>query len=166
MGEAFVARSSRVRIVLLVAAALLFFALSLWMAGLFGDPPNRDKAWIGWIGAPFFALAALMWGLRLREPADQIVIDDRGLTWRQWSGEHIPWSAIRGIDEYGIRRQTMFAVHLHDVAGHPPTRLMGKVAAAQAGIGRGHFSIIATGTDRRADELREALRRYGVDMQA
>jgi hypothetical protein len=161
MGEAFVARASRLRILLLVAAAILFAVLSLWMAGLFGAPPRPDKAWIGWIGAPFFALGALMWALRLREPAEQIVIDEAGLTWRQWSEEHIPWSEISAIDEYSIRRQRMFAVHLHDAEAHSPTRLLGKAAAAQAGMGRGHFSIVVTGTDRSADELREALNRFG-----
>ena len=160
MGEAFVARASRLRIVLLVAAAILFVILSLWMAGLFGPPPRPDKAWIGWIGAPFFALGAVMWGLRLREPAEQIVIDEAGLTWRQWSDEHIPWSAIAGIDEYRIRRQHMFAVHLHDPDAHPPSRFLGKIAAAQAGMGRGHFSIVATGMDRSAEEIRDAFDRF------
>jgi hypothetical protein len=99
----------------------------------------------------------VLWASRLRGPADQILIDGRGLTWRQWSDEHIPWSAVRGIDEYGIRGQTMFAVHLVDPKAHPPTRLLGKIAAAQARMSRGDFTIIATGTDRSADELREAL---------
>jgi hypothetical protein len=98
-----------------------------------------------------------MWAMRLRETAEQIVVDEAGITCRQWSDEHIPWSAVCRIDEYAIRRQVMFAVHLDDAAAHPPTRLLGKVAAAQAGLGRGHFSLVVTGTDRSADELREAL---------
>jgi hypothetical protein len=159
--EAFVARTSRARVLLLLAICPLFVALSLWIAGVFGNPPEPDKAWAGWIGAPLFTLLAVMWASRLRGPADQIVIDGSGLTWRQWSDEHIPWSAVRRIDEYRIRSQTMFAVHLVDPKAHPPTRLMGKVAAAQAGMGRGDFTIIATGTDRSADDLREALRLHG-----
>ena len=160
MGEAFVARASRLRIVRLVAAAILFVILSLWMAGLFGAPPRPDKAWIGWIGAPFFVLGALMWGLRLREPAEQIMIDEAGLTWRQWSEEHIPWSEIAAIDEQRIGRQTFFAVHLHDADAHPPSRFLGKIAAAQAGMGRGHFSIATAGMDRGPEDIREALNRF------
>ena len=160
MDEAFIARSLRVRIMLMIAGALLFVVLSLWMAGLFGDPPNLEKAWIGWIGAPFFALAAVMWAKRLTESPEQIVIDASGITWRQWSDEHIPWPAIERIEEVGIRRQTMFGVYLRDVSAHPPTRFLGKVAAKQAGAGFGHFSIVASGTDRSTDSLREALHRF------
>jgi hypothetical protein len=166
MEEAFVARTSRTRVLLLLAICPVFVALSLWMAGAFGDPPKPGKEWVGWIGAPFFAVMGIMWALRLRGPADQIVIDESGLTWRQWSDEHIPWSAVLRIDEYGIRGQTMFAVHLVDPKAHPPTRLMGKVAAAQAGMGRGDFTMIATGTDRSADDLREALRLRGPGQAA
>lgn len=138
----------------------VFVALSLWVAGVFGDAPAPDKAWVGWVGAPLFTLLGIGWATRLRGPAEQIVIDRSGLTWRQWSGDHIPWSAVQRIDEYRIRNQTLFAVHLADPSAHPPTGLMGKLAAAQAGLGRGHFSMITTGTDRSADVLREALSLY------
>jgi hypothetical protein len=159
-GEPFVARTSRVRVLLLIAMCPVFVGLSLWVAGMFGEPPAPQKAWIGWIGAPFFTLMAVGWASRLRGNADQIVIDGSGLLSRHWSDDPIPWSAVERIDECRIRNQTFFAVHLADAKAHPPTRLMGKVAAAQAGLGRGHFSLITTGTDRSPDELRETLSFY------
>lgn len=155
--EAFVARSSRGRIAALVAGSLAFVPLSLWMAGAFGEPPKPGREWIGWIGAPVFSLFAVGWGLRLRDNADQIVIDDRGLTWRSYSDEHIPWSGIEAIEPRSIRSQAFFAVLLRDPKAHPPTRLLGRIAAAQRGFGHGDFAIGATGTDRSSDELGKAL---------
>lgn len=134
--------------------------LSLWVAGAFGAPPRPGKEWIGWTGGVLFALLAVMWAIRLRDSTDQIVIDPAGLTWRGWSDEHIPWSAIREIEERRMRGQTFFPVYLVDPEAHPPSRLLGKIAAAQAGMGQGHFTMIVHGTDRSADELREALQLY------
>ena len=160
MAERFVARTSPVRVALFVVGSLLLVLASLWVAGAFGAPPEPGKAWIGWLGAVLFALLAAMWAMRLRDSPDQIVVDEAGLTWRQWSDEHIPWSAVRGIEERELRRQTFFAVFLHDADAHPPSRLLGKVAAAQAGTGQGDFTMMVHGTDRTPDELREALRSY------
>jgi hypothetical protein len=160
MAERFVARTSRARVVLLVLGSILFVAASLWIVGAFGAPPKPGKEWIGWVGAPLFALLGAGWAMRLRGPADQIVIDRDGLTCRSWSDEHIPWSSIRGIDEYSIQRQTLFGVHLADSKAHPPTRLLGKVAAAQSGFGRGDFTLLTNGTDKGPDDLREALGFY------
>lgn len=155
--EPFVARPARGRIALLAAGSLLFVLLGLWMAGLFGEPPRPGREWIGWVAALFFAVVGVGWALRLRESAPQIVIDDAGISARQWSEEHIPWSAVRDIGERRVRNQTFFSVQLKDVDDHPPARLLGRISAAQAGMGMGHFALSATGTDRSADELRDAL---------
>ena len=162
MADGFVARTSRPGVVLLALGSLLLVLLSLWLAGAFGPPPKPGKEWIGWTGAALFALLGAMWAMRLREAPEQILIDRAGLTWRQWSDEHIPWSAIRGIEERRVRGQAFFAVYLEDSGAHPPSRLLGKIAAAQSGMGQGHFTLIVHGTDRTADELREALRLYGT----
>ncbi len=106
MEDRFVARTSRARVWLLLLGSILLMLGSLWMAGAFGAPPSPDRVWMGWVGAPLFALLGAMWATRLRAPADQIVIDEEGLTCRSWSDEHIPWSAIERIDEFGIHRQT------------------------------------------------------------
>jgi hypothetical protein len=144
----------------MLIGAVLFVPLALWVAGAFGAPPRPGREWAGWLGAVAFVLVAIMLVLRLRDASDQIVVDEAGLTWRSWSDEHIPWEAVLAIEERAIRRQVMFAVHLHDARAHPPSRLIGKIAAAQSGMGMGHFNLLASGTDRSADELRDALIRF------
>ncbi|HYJ81935.1 MAG TPA: STM3941 family protein [Allosphingosinicella sp.] len=160
MADAFVARNSPARIVLWALGSVALALLSLWVAGAFGAPPRPGREWLGWTGAVLFALLAAMWAMRLRDSPDQIVIDRAGLTWRQWSDEHIPWSAVREIEERRMRGQTFFAVYLDDPRANPPTRLLGKLATAQSVMGQGHFTMIVHGTDRTAEELREALRLY------
>jgi hypothetical protein len=158
--ERFVARPDRAKILGLALVSLVFSLLSLWVAGAWGEAPRSGPTWIGWPGAILFAVFAIGWSLRLRERADQIVVDAQGLTWRAYSEEHIPWSAVEAIERRSIRRQIFFAVYLKDPGAHPPTRLLGKVAAAQGGMGMGHFAINATGTDRSAAELEEALETF------
>jgi hypothetical protein len=155
--EAFTAHPAPFRIARLAFSSLLLGLLSLWFAGAFGSPPKPGSEWIGWIGAVFCAVMGAGWVLRLRERRDQIVIDESGLTYRLYSDEHIPWSAVTAIDARRIRRQVFFSIYLDDPTAHPPSRLLGKVASAQRGFGQGDFAIVATGTDRTADEVGEAL---------
>jgi hypothetical protein len=155
--EPFVARPAPFRIAMLAFGSLLFVLLSLWIAGKFGEPPQPGFEWLGWLGAAFFALMGVGWTLRLRERDDQIVVDEAGLTYRLYSNEHIPWSAVTGIEARSVRRQIFFAIHLDEPEAHPPSRLLGRVAAAQRRFGQGDFTIVATGTNRNAGELGDAL---------
>lgn len=156
----FVARPSHWRLALMLVGALAFVAAGLWMIGLFGDPPSPRRTWVGWIAAPLFGLFAIYGAVRLFDGSDQIVIDERGFTFRLWSDEHIPWSAVRAIDEVRIHKQIMFGIHLHDSSGHPPTRLVGKMAGLNRGLGFADLSLTVAGTDRKPDELRDALRQF------
>ena len=158
--ERFVARPSRGRLVLLLAGALLFVAGGLWMAGVFGEPPDRNRVWLGWACALFFGLCGLLGVARLRDTSDQIVIDGHGVTYRLWSDDHIPWAVIERISERRIQRQVMFSVYLADPADFPPTRLLARMGSAQRGMGLGDFALVATGTDKSADDLRDALDRF------
>lgn len=159
--ERFVARPSRSRLALMLLGALLFIPAGLWVAGALGEPPRPGREWAGWLGGAAFTVAALFALARLGDRSDQIVIDGAGLTWRSWSDAHIPWAAIRSVEEQRMGRQIMFAVHLEDPAAYPPTRLLGRIAGAQSGMGRGNFWIVASGTDRSAEEVRDALDRFG-----
>jgi hypothetical protein len=156
---------SKTRLVLMLIGALLFVAIGLWMVGAFGEPPRpRGLAgrltWVGWIGIPFFGLAAVAIAAKLRDKSAQLVIDGRGILWRPWSDSVIPWSEVERIEERQIARQTMFAVYLRDPTLCPPTRWTGKLSARQRGFGMGDMSLTLSGTDRNEQELRDALTRF------
>jgi hypothetical protein len=163
--EPFVARPSRARLTLMLIACLLFVAVSLWMIGAFGEAPRlsgrrANLNWVGWIGAPFFGIFAVVALAKLRDCRDRLVIDGRGILWRAWSDEVIPWTEIERIEERQIARQTMFSVYLHDPARCPPKGWTGRIAASQRGFGAGDMAITLSGTDKSDDELREALSRF------
>lgn len=163
--ERFVARNSRTRLVLMLIGSLLFVAIGLWMVGAFGEPPRGGGRraglnWVGWVAIPFFGAAAAAIIAKLRDPGEQLVVDERGLIWRAWSDDVIPWNEIERIDERRIARQTMFAVHLRDATRCPPTRWTGRISARQRGFGMGDLSLNLTGSDRSNDDLRAALARF------
>ncbi|MGE0180538.1 MAG: STM3941 family protein, partial [Sphingomonas sp.] len=112
---------------------------------------------IGWATIIFFGLAALF-GLRMfGKRRDVLIIDEHGLTWRNWSDEHIPWDAVAKIEERDQIGQKMFCVHLHHPERHPSTTMLGRVAGLNGAMGFAAITITATGTDRSTDELRDAL---------
>ena len=169
--ERFVARNSRTRLVLMLVGSLLFVGIGLWMVGAFGEPPQGSgraagKNWVGWIAIPFFGAIALAIVGRLRDGREQLVVDERGIVWRPWSADVIPWSEIERIVERHVARQVMFGVHLRDPSRCPPTRWTGRIAARQRGFGMGDMSLTLSGTDRSNDELRDALNRFFPGMAA
>ena len=71
----------------------------------------------------------------------------------------IPWEAIAGIDRRSIKRQSFLCLHLRDPASYPSSTLIGRMSALSRGMGFGHVSLSATGTDRSFDELEDVIAR-------
>jgi hypothetical protein len=158
--EAFVARPSRTRIALMIFGSLAFVALGLWIAGFFGPPPRPDRVWAGYAAILFFGLAALIGIRRLFESGDQIVVDGSGICWSQWSDRKIPWSEIREISRKAVKRQQFLCLDLVDATRHPPTSLLGGLAGTSRLLGFGDIAINVSGTDRKFEELVEAVERF------
>src|SRR4051812_21506771 len=108
----FVARPSIPRLVLLLAASLVFDALGAWMAGLTGPAPRPGREWIGWASILFFGLGTVAIVLRLFDRDDQIIVDSRGLYWKRRSPDVIPWSEIVDVTEGQVRRQRFLCIFL------------------------------------------------------
>lgn len=160
MGDRFVARNSLGRIALLLIGALLFVAGGLWLAGLFGPAPKPGREWIGWVSAIFFGLAGCVLAPRLFDRDVWLVVDRNGIRWRQWSEATIPWSAIRSWSEYSVRRQQFGGLELKDPAQFPGSGSVAWLRGINKAIGFGDVALTVVGTDRRFDELAEAVRRY------
>jgi len=159
MVERFVARPSPGRLMLLLLAALALVALGLWIAGAFGPPPDPGQAWIGYVVAPLFGLAALVGIRRLFDRDDQIIIDDQGIYCKAWSDRTIPWLAIRAIERHSYKNQDFISLTLDD----PSRYSLGGLARMQGlnrMLGFGDVSLTTAGTDRTLDELLDALERF------
>lgn len=160
MEERFVARTSTSRTLLLVLGSLAFVVGGAWIAGLFGASPRPDREWVGWLALFFFTATSAAGVARLFQERERIVVDQRGFTWRGWSNDHISWDEVTEIKEWRYRRQHMYCLALRHPSHYPATTVFGRIARLNAAVGAAPLTITATGTDRSAAELGEALYRW------
>ncbi|HST36597.1 MAG TPA: STM3941 family protein [Allosphingosinicella sp.] len=160
MAERFVARKSIWRLGLIVGGALLFVVAGLWVAGLFGQPPRPGREWLGWLCVVFFGLCALVGLRRLAGQSEQIVIDEHGVLFRQWSRETIPWSAILAYAHRSVRAQEFICLELEDPARFPRSTAGGFLLGLNTLLGYGDVALNVGGTDRGFRELAEAFSRH------
>ena len=153
----FVARPSLARLALFFVLALAFVAGGAWVAGLFGPAPRPGREWVGWIAMAFFGLGAIVILGRFFDGNDQIVVDDRGLYWRQWSTDLIPWSQIVDVREASVRNQRFLCIHLRDPERYSAMTLLGKLGMSSKAMGFGDIAINAVGTDKSFDALKDAV---------
>jgi hypothetical protein len=160
MSERFVARNSTVRVLLLMAGAVGFMLLGIWVAGLLGPPPRPGREWIGLAALLFFGLCFLLGIRRLFQGGDQIVVDRKGIFWRQWSETTIPWGAIVSFETRSIRHQHFVSLWLKDPSLFPSSGFGALFGGMNKGLGFGDVSINATGTDRSFAQLLDAVERF------
>jgi hypothetical protein len=160
MAERFVARPSPGRLALLILASLGFVALGAWIAGAFGPPPAPGKVWIGYLAAGFFGLCALVLFRRLFDRDDQIVVDDQGVAWKQWSERTIPWLAIKAIERRSVRGEQFICLTLDDPSRYAPGGMLGGMSRFNRMFAFGDVAITTRGTDKSIDELIAAIERF------
>jgi len=152
--EAFVARSSPSRLMLIVAGALAFVALGVWLAGILGEPPEPGREWIGWVAIIFFGGCALVAAPRLFDSSEQVKISGAGVYAKQWSEQTIPWHEIIDISVWEFRGQRSLILHLANPERYPSSTLLGKMTGVNRALTGGDVAISLTGTDRKfADAL-------------
>ena len=159
----FEARNSPWRLLLLSLASFGFVVLGLWMLGVFAaDHPTGLKATIvGWIATPFFAVCGLIALVRTADRGVVMRIDGRGIWWKQWTRDAVPWAAIQRVGVVTVRRQQFIGLAL-DPSYPMPSRgaLRDKLAKANEAIVGFPLCLTVTGTDRRFRDLLEAVERY------
>lgn len=159
----FEARNSRWRLGLLLLGAIAFVVAGLWMAGLFGAPPDPSLTWIGWASIMFFGFCAVIAARRMFDDAVQVRISGQGIFARSWSDQTIPWSEITDVSVWTYRRQKSIILHLRDPARFPGHGLAGRLQAANRAMTGGDIAISLAGTDGHFDAAVQAI---GQFMQA
>jgi hypothetical protein len=145
---------------MLIVLALGFVLMSLWLIGAFGSAPDHGLGWSGWIGLAFFGPAAVILIRRVSDRRPQIIADQRGLYWRQWSGQTIPWEEFDSIEVQHISGQRLLGLNLRDPDAHPPTTPLGKLARYNEQLGFAHVTLSAQGLDRSFDEMHGAFTHF------
>jgi hypothetical protein len=127
-------------------------ALCLWALL---NAKNDLKVWLaGLVGVPFFGLAAVLIFRRAFEPGVVVRVDERGVYWRSWSPDPIPFDAIIGAEVRTYEKQRFLTLRLRDPQRHPPQTRTGRLmAGANRRMGFGDVAIGTSGLDRSFDDF-------------
>jgi hypothetical protein len=131
--------------------------MSLWLVGALGEAPDAPFAWSGWLGLAFFGPAAIILIRRVSDRRPQLIVDDRGLYWRQWSEQVIPWAEFGSVAVQTVNSQRLLGLTLRNPAAHPPTTPLGQLSRYNEQLGFAHVTLSAQGLDRSFDELHQAI---------
>ena len=154
----FEANGSRWRVILLLAGALAFVALGVFVLTI--KPTDIARTIAGVAAIAVFGAFFLIGLPRLRTHGAELRVDQRGIMWRRWSGDTIPWAAIDRITVGEIRGQHFACLFLRDPGAYRSTTFAGKLAGANKAMGFGDIALSVTGTDRSFDELMAAIERF------
>jgi hypothetical protein len=164
--EDFIAYPSRMRLVLLGLGAAAFVVLGLWMAGIFGPPPDSDRYSastifaLGWICVVFFGLCGGAAIKKLFDAGEQLRIGRSGIRSTPWSDQTIPWSEFTDVTTWSHKQQNMIILHLRDPARFPGRGIGAMLSGANRMLTGGDIWISMTATDRSFEEAMSAIARF------
>lgn len=102
--------------------------------------------------------AALLVDVRsLAQRGPVLRIDERGVLWRRWSADVIPWTEVRGVTHMSVRGVHFVGLILEHPERFPSTTLLGRMAKLNRAFFVGHVHLEVQATDRRHEELVAAL---------
>jgi len=106
-------------------------AIGIW-ASLFADPQITGGPLLGLVNLGLAGgIAFHIWRLS-RDKRPRLVIDQRGIWFRDWNLDPVPWSQIEGTLQKGGRLQAIICLQLRDPEGlfsSLPTEKRGKALA-------------------------------------
>jgi hypothetical protein len=147
---------------LLFAGAIGFVVLGGWIVGAFGSPPDTSfgARAAGWAAIVFFGLCGLVGGGRLFDAGTEIRVDGRGIWWRRWSDDTVPWAAIARVEMRAVRGHRFACLFLRDPGAYRATTLAGRLAGLNKAMGFGDIAITTNGTDASFGDLMAAIDRF------
>jgi hypothetical protein len=166
MMQDFVAYPSKWRLALLLLATIVFVVIGLWMIGLFGPPPDTGRldpafgTFFGWASVLFFGLCFFVIGRMMTDTDAHVRINQRGIYWKRWSTDTIPWSEVTDVSVWEMQRQKSILLTLRDRDRYPSTTFMGKYAGFSRLLTGGDIAVTLSGTDGRFDDAMAAIERY------
>jgi hypothetical protein len=166
MMQDFVAYPSKWRLALLLLATIVFVVIGLWMIGLFGPPPDTgrgDTAFVtffGWASVIFFGFCLIVLIRMMFDSGEQVRINQRGIYWKRWSTDTIPWSEVTDVSVWEMQRQKCIILNLLHADRYTSTTLMGRLAGANRRLTGGDIAITLSGTDGRFADAMAAIKHF------
>ncbi|MCM8556559.1 STM3941 family protein [Sphingomicrobium sediminis] len=155
----FEARNSPVQLALWSVLSLGFFILSMWISGVFGEPPSPRKAFWGYILMPIFFVTFLIMVTRFAEAGVQLRASPAGLYYQRYSKKTIPWNSIESVREWDYQNSKLALIDL-DTKRYPPEGLHAILRPLNKMANKGDFHISMMGLDADFDELMLALEEH------
>ncbi len=111
----------------------------------------------GWFTILFFGACAATIAKQLFRTGPVIEIDQKGILWRRWSDEVIPWSAILQAEQRSVYSQKFLCLWLDAPERYPSRSTLGKLSALNKGMGFGDIALSTQGTDQSFEQLVEVV---------
>ncbi len=154
MQDRLIAHVSKLKTSLLVALSLGFVAIGVWIVLI------EEVAAIiafGWGAILLFSGFAVIGIRQLFRVEPVMEIDARGILWRRWSDQVIPWSAIARAESRTVRGQPFLCLWLDEPGRYPARSTLGWLAGVNKGMGFGDIALGVQGTDQSFQHLLEVV---------
>lgn len=152
----FEAHPDRRKIASLLAIAVAFVLIGVWLTGGFG-PVGPIRGWspqalhvFGWIAIVFFGFGVAVLVSRLFSSGAEVRVDAEGVYGRRSGNRVIPWSAIERITTVDAGRVQLAHVFLDDASAFAGPKRMGAKSF-------GHVTLSLQGTDGKLSDMRAAF---------
>lgn len=150
MPERLIAHVSIWRTLLLAALSAGFAAVGVWIVRI------EDVLFmqvIGWLTILIFAVFAGIGVRQLFRTGPIMEIDSRGILWRRWSDQVIPWHAILRAETRAVRGQPFLCLWLNAPEHYRSTATLVRLAGLNKGLGFGDVAVTMAGTDQSFQKL-------------
>lgn len=156
------ARYSRTKLTGQIALMLGLAAMfGIWMAGFVGTPPKPGREWFTWGSVSFFLILAAISAVRLFDSEEQFRVSAKGLFYKPWSGQTIPWDAIADAHLMRFTTHSSIQVLLVDAAQHPPSARFARLALPLNRLmSKAEMSITLAGMTGDTEMAMRVVRKY------
>lgn len=167
MQQQLVARVSKSKTLLLMLVAAGFVVTGVWLIGnadeiaattqrAFLRSPTVSRA-VGWLVVLCFGVGGVVIARQLFRSEPVMEIDSRGILWRRWSDQVVPWSAIVRAEPRAVYNQNFLCLWLDAPERYPARSTLGKLSGMNKAMGFGDLSLSMQGTDQSFDRLLEVV---------
>jgi hypothetical protein len=151
--------------VLICIAGLLLFG---WMtvSPYAFEPASALTRGAGIFGVCLFTILLLVNLRQAGYRGNVISIGPQGLLWSRWSEERIRWDAIQAARLASTRGEEVLRLWLEEPGAAQPRSILGRVAPINRWLGAGDLELSTTGTDRKFQEMIEAIQTFAPHLLA
>ncbi|WP_423606722.1 STM3941 family protein [Sphingomonas sp. MS122] len=163
MSERFVAHVSKGKTLGLTLISVGFVAIGIWLIVNPEEAASRrlsDPAMVwgfGWLAILVFGGFAVVGVRQVFRAGPVMEIDSRGILWRRWSDQVIPWSAIVRVEKQAIQYNKFLCLWLDVPEHYPGGSTLGKLSGVSKFMGGGDITLSVAGTDQGFDRLVEVV---------